>query len=160
MQEQQSKLVPGLWGGVLIGVISGIPFLDLINCACCAGVLAGGILAVFLYKNNLPDDMPLTMSDGAVLGFIAGVIGAIIASVLGLVFGAMSFDILERIAEYTDNPDLLDIVDAFNEEGFGAMMMTFGFFMELIVDSIFGLLGGLLGVALFGKKRANQPAGS
>ena len=140
MQEQKSKLVPGLWGGVLIGVISGIPFLEFINCACCAGVLAGGVLAVFLYKKDLPDETLLTMSDGAVLGLIAGVVGAIIASILSLFFGAMTFDLLERLAEYTDNPELLDFLDEFNKESFGAIMMTFGFFMELVIDSIFGLL--------------------
>jgi hypothetical protein len=153
MQEQKSKLVPGLLGGVLIGIISGIPFLDFINCACCAGVLAGGVLAVYLYKKDLPDDVQLTMSDGAVLGLIAGVIGAILASFLGLIFGAMTFDFLARIAEYTDNPELLDFLDQFDDEAFSAMMMTVGFFMELVIDSIFGLLGGLLGVALFGKKK-------
>jgi hypothetical protein len=152
MNEKRSKFVPALWGGVLIGVISGVPFLDFVNCACCAGVLAGGILAVYLYKKDLPEEQVLDTNDGAILGLLAGVIGAIIASIFGLFFGPMTFDFLDKIADYTDNPELMDFLDAINRDSFGAMMVMFGFIMEVIVDSIFGLLGGLLGVALFKKK--------
>ncbi len=42
MQNQPSKLMPAVWGGVLIGVISGVPGLRLINCMCCLGVVGGG----------------------------------------------------------------------------------------------------------------------
>lgn len=153
MQEQKSKFMPALWGGVLIGVISGVPFLNFINCACCAGVIAGGILAVYIYRKDLSNDMLPTVSDGAVLGLIAGVIGAVIGSIFDLAFGSMTFDFFEKIAEYSDNPELLDFLDQFGDKDFGVMMMTVGFFMELVIDTIFGLVGGLIGVAIFAKKK-------
>ena len=46
MPEKPSKLMPALYGGIIIGLLSGIPFISLINCICCAGVIIGGFLAV------------------------------------------------------------------------------------------------------------------
>jgi len=42
MPEKPSILMPALFGGIITGVLSGIPFLNFINCLCCAGVLLGG----------------------------------------------------------------------------------------------------------------------
>ena len=83
MPEKPNKLMPALYGGIIMGVISGIPFLNLLNCCCCAGVLLGGALAVFFYKNDLKEGMPpLTSGDAIELGALAGVIGAVIGSIL------------------------------------------------------------------------------
>jgi len=48
-----------------MGLISGIPFLNFVNCCCCAGVLFGGFMAVFFYSKELKAGMaPLESSDG------------------------------------------------------------------------------------------------
>jgi len=53
-----SKLVPVLMGGVVIGFIGATPFLDFLNCFCCAGVIFGGFFAVVLYKDKLTIRVP------------------------------------------------------------------------------------------------------
>ena len=87
MPEKPSKLMPALYGGVIMGVISGIPFLNLVNCLCCAGVMLGGFMAVFFYQKDLtPEKGPLTNSDSLQLGALAGVFGALVGLVLTVIF--------------------------------------------------------------------------
>ena len=65
MKEKPGMLMPALYGGIIMAVISTVPGLSLINCLCCAGVLLGGFMAVFFYKKELMPDMPpMTSSDG------------------------------------------------------------------------------------------------
>ena len=81
MESKPDKMVPSIIGGVIIGVISTVPGLSLINCFCCAGVVLGGFFAVFFYQRNL-GDTPLTYSDGALVGILAGIFGAVIGSII------------------------------------------------------------------------------
>ena len=98
--NEQNKWGPALWGGVFIGVISGVPVLNFINCACCAGIIAGGMLSVYLFRRQLGPDMQVNMSDGAILGLLAGLIGAVIATVIGGLFGSLSADFLNMLRSH------------------------------------------------------------
>src|ERR1043165_9541004 len=77
-----TKLKPALIGGVLIGVLSVIPFVSAANVCCCLWAILGGMLATYLYVKNSPT--PATAADGAVLGGIAGLVGAVISVILGI----------------------------------------------------------------------------
>jgi len=157
MQGQPNKFIPALWGGVLIGIISGVPFLGFINCACCAGVIGGGLLAVYLYRKDLDPNQPMTMGEGAMLGLLAGLIGAVIGSVLSAVFSTASFDFLYRLSEYVDEPELDEFLEEMDPSMLTGGLFFFGFLMSLIIDGLFGVIGGLLGVSFFGgaKNRAD-----
>ena len=39
-----SKLQPALLGGLLIGVLSALPFVSVLNGCCCLWVILGGVL--------------------------------------------------------------------------------------------------------------------
>jgi hypothetical protein len=153
METNPSKLMPAVWGGVLIGVMSGVPFLSFINCACCAGVMGGGVLAVYLYRRDLDPTLPVQSSDGAVLGLLAGVFGAIVGSVIGAAFGVAYLDFMDRFSEYIDDPEVLDQMEVFQEYASTKMFILISFFTSLLIDCIFGLIGGLIGVSLFGKAK-------
>lgn len=161
MPPKPNKLQPALVGGVTIGVISAVPFLNLINCFCCAGVLLGGFLAVMIYKNNITPGMaPLTSNDAIAVGALAGLFGAVIATVLGgmilalfgNVTGEMIYDFM--IKSGVEVPEELydELRESLVEEtlGFGWLMMSL--FVGAIVDTLFGLLGGLIGFAVFKPK--------
>jgi hypothetical protein len=154
MNQQPSKLMPAIWGGVLIGVISGVPLLNFINCACCAGIIGGGVLAVYLFRNHVDPAKPLNMADGAALGILAGIFGAIIGSVLDGLFGTFTFDYLYKISEYMDNPEFNDMIDRLNPKVIGPGLFFVGFVFKLVFNCVFGLVGGLLGVSFFGKAKA------
>ncbi len=157
MPEKPNKLMPALYGGIIMGVISGLPFLNFVNCCCCAGVLLGGVLAVFFYKNDLKEGMPpLTSGDAIELGAIAGVIGAVIGSILtagafavvGNVTGDTIIQMLEKYKDQMPPGTLEEAEQKIREGGFSIVQ----FVMSLVIDTVFGLLGGLIGYAIFKPK--------
>ena len=157
MPEKPNKLMPALYGGIIIGVISGIPVLNLLNCCCCAGVLLGGALAVFFYKNDLKEGMPpLTSGDSIELGALAGVIGAVVGSILtagfmaalGNVSGETIMGILEGFRDQMPPGTLEQVEESIRESGFSILQLV----MSLVIDTVFGLLGGLIGFAIFKPK--------
>lgn len=168
MENQPSKLVPALIGGGVMAVLSTIPIINMGNCLCCMWVLLGGALAVWFYQKDLPAGEPMTSGDGAILGLMAGVFGALFGTLLSTFFMALGDgmpmqDIMENIHRYNADigPEVEDFLDTLGEGGaFSPVFILFGLLMSLIVDSIFGLLGGVIGVAIFKKKQLKAPAGN
>src|SRR5919202_4201242 len=76
------KMKPALIGGVILGILSAIPFIKIPNICCCAWAIVGGIIAANIYVKNSP--APVRPGDGAVLGAIAGVIGGVINLIVGV----------------------------------------------------------------------------
>ena len=169
MPEKPAKLMPALYGGIIIGVISGIPFLNFVNCLCCAGVLFGGFMAVFFYKNDLTPAMsPLVSGDGIQLGALAGIIGAVISLVIsyililaiGNVAGQAMYDMITSLY------DSLGILDQIPPESLDQMQQSMmegelspmSIVMTLILYPLFGLLGGLIGYSVFKPKGPATPA--
>jgi hypothetical protein len=158
MQEKPSMLLPALYGGIIMAVISAVPGLNLVNCFCCAGVLFGGFMAVFFYKKELMPDMPpMTSSDGVQLGALAGVFGGIIGSLLSVVImqlagnvgGEMMLSFMEGFRD-TMPPEAWDNMEESIREGHvSPLQMIFG----VIINVIFGLLGGLIGYSVFKPKQ-------
>jgi hypothetical protein len=168
MPEKPSKLMPALYGGIIIGLLSGIPFISLINCICCAGVMIGGFLAVFFYKKDLPPDAPpLTNNDALALGALAGLFGALFSNIIsagfmftvGNVAASMMYDIIiwgYDKAGMLDKmpPEALDEMrDGMSQETISPMNVL-GSFITL---PLFGLLGGLIGYAVYKPKAEEKP---
>jgi hypothetical protein len=158
MPEKPGKLLPALYGGVIMGVISGVPVLSLVNCLCCAGIMLGGFMAVFFYKNELkPTSPPLTNGDGLGLGALAGVMGAVVTVVLTalfhFVFGMALGGGMQRLEDLGIGnevpPQTLRMIEGLMKEQ-SILGITFAF--HLIIDPLFGLIGGLIGYAVFKTK--------
>ena len=101
MLEKPGKQRAAIIGGLFIGTISGLPGLNFINCCCCAGILGGGILAVYLYQKEFTDDMlSFESSDALIVSIIAGIIGAAISvavsSLVTLLFGPVEVEMLKK----------------------------------------------------------------
>ena len=151
------RLQPALLGGVFIGVLSGLPFVQMGNCCCCLWVIAGGALAAYLRQQNTA--VPLSASEGALVGLMAGAIGGVIASVLSVVTGPMQMDsllaLMERMGEVP--AEVREAIETAKASGaMGAGLVVSAIF-SLIVNAIFGMLGGLLGVAIFKRNAPPQP---
>jgi hypothetical protein len=153
------RLQPALWGGVFIGVLSALPLVSAGNCCCCLWVLVGGALAAYLRQQNTP--YQVQAAEGAIVGLIAGAIGGVIQSVLSIPFemmaGPMQQQIMERVL--SSNPD---VDPQFREmmENFAAHSAGFrviGMMITVVVFTVFGMFGGLLGVAMFKKNLPPPP---
>jgi hypothetical protein len=160
-----AKLQPALFGGVAIGVLSALPVVNVVNFCCCAWVVFGGALAVYLLQQNHP--APISTGDGAVVGLMAGAIGAVVGTILSipiaLALGPFQADILERVMQETR--DLPPEVQSIFEQMRGSMTtgaalgigFIFSLFFSLCFYSIFGLFGGLLGSVMFRKNAPPPP---
>ena len=152
-----SKLVPVLMGGVVIGFIGATPFLDFLNCFCCAGVIFGGFLAVVLYKDKLTPDMPpLTSSDGVILGILAGLAGSVFEVFLQWVyyfaFDTMSIEYLMNLFKEFD-PEMTADFNEFISMINALYFSPFYYVILVNINIIFGLIGGLIGSAVYRPKR-------
>ncbi len=152
------RLQPALWGGVFIGVLSALPLVNVGNCCCCLWVLVGGALAAYLRQQNSP--YQITAAEGALVGLMAGVIGAIVASVVGIPFQMMAGDMQQQMMErvLSENPEITPEMRMWIERLMATSgLWIVGLLVSLCTDAVFGVLGGLLGVAIFKKNLPPPP---
>jgi hypothetical protein len=175
MFEKPHKQRAALLGGLIIGAISGLPGLNLLNCCCCAGILFGGAMSVYLYRQEFTPEMPpLESSDALMLGIISGIIGALITTILSaaisLILGPveteMLRDVMSKLIQKLEDrgampPGTFDqMSDQFEQalkEGSTIAGILRSLVYALILYPIFSMLGGLIGFSLFGKKKQPVP---
>jgi hypothetical protein len=148
-----------------MGVLSALPLVNALNFCCCLWVVTGGLVGAYMLQQN--QAAPITAGDGALVGFLAGIIGAFVMFVVSIpvsfLVAPMERAMVQRSLEMAGNmpPELRRVLENYGQEtemGFlGRLVMRIaGLFMFLIVGSVFSTLGGLLGTALF-RKRVSVP---
>ncbi len=161
MDERSPDLLrPTLTAGVLFGAVGAIPFLNLINCACCILVVGCGFVAARLYGGQCRrDGVAFQPGTGAMVGLIAGA------------FYAMTETLLETAIQLTiGNPAaraMLSVLDSLpgltseNRDSLEQMMRqsadatpsvgTFvvSFFVMVLIAAVFSTIGGLIGGTVF-----------
>lgn len=151
-----------LIGGVTLGLLSSIPFVNWANC-CCLWMLGGGALTVFLYRPHAP--APLTPGDGVKLGAMAGAVGAAVMVVvgipLGLLFEATLLDLMARLAEGFLPPESsaafrqsMELARAQQSLTQRVLITVFSALYNSVIMVGVALAGGALGVKLFEKRKA------
>ena|SRR6267378_3475869 len=139
-----NKLKPALLGGLIVGVLSAIPF---INYCCCIWGLGGGALAAFLYIKDSPT--PVKMGDGAMIGALAGVVGGIIYLVIGLPIA-----IFFGMAAMEEGLARSGVHLPFS----GVLLMIVSGILGAIILAVLSTLGGVIGVAIFEKRKGDGAA--
>ena len=144
-----------LLGGLFIGVLSALPFINIANC-CCLWILAGGAVAAYLAQQEVREPLgPLT---GARIGFRAGVAGAVIWLVVSLAVDAMIAPLQQRAADIMLRsaadmpPDVRAWLETVGDRASAPLRFVLGFLFQLFVASPFAALGGLLGAAIFARE--------
>ncbi|HTK82228.1 MAG TPA: hypothetical protein VL633_08055 [Bacteroidota bacterium] len=160
MNPKPDKVIPALYGGIIMALVSTIPFLAFINCLCCAGIMLGGLLSVFFYKNNFtPDTPPITAGECMIVGLIAGNIGAVVGSFLSLLFMKLFGPVMiNAIVDFLHQlnvqltQDQWNALDKAREGNTGAFSFVLGMIGNIFIYGVFGLVGGLIGYSLFKPK--------
>ncbi len=156
-----SKLQPTLLAGLFIGVLSALPVVSMGNCLCCLWVVSGGVLAAYLLQQE--QDWPIEAGDGAIVGLLAGIVGAVVATLVSIpiqmLMGPLVGDWLQQLSQAANDapPEVRDVLDRLGSRGMGAMALVLGMLVNLVFFSVFGLLGGLLGQAMFRKTAPPPP---
>jgi hypothetical protein len=153
---------PALVGGAIAGALSALPIT---TTCCCLWGLVGGIVAAKMLIDRSPHQV--RSGDGAKIGLYAGLIGTAIFVVIGiplsLLFGDFSAKLAEGIAERVNDPNVQESVrqmlENMRQQSVGERLVG-SIFSAVFVGAIlivFTLLGGLLGVAMFEKRRDQPP---
>jgi hypothetical protein len=150
-----NKVKPALIGGVFLGLLSVIPFVNFVNICCCLWAILGGMLASYLYVKNSPT--PASAGDGAILGALAGVIGAAISLVLGIpisiLMGATMRNLLLSLMESV-NPSQVEMMRTQMEAGQTVAGAIVNGLILAVLLFIFSIIGGLIGIPLFEKRKS------
>ena len=149
-----AKTQPALLGGIAIGVLSALPVINIANC-CCAWILFGGALAAYLMQQNHPE--PIQIGDGAIVGLLAGLIGAFVWLVVSVPVNLMMAPFQSRMTQRAlENagdvaPELREMLQTFGGGPTIGLGLVMGFFLMLVVSTLFAMLGGLFGALMFRK---------
>ena len=164
MIEKPSKTQPALLAGLVIGLLWSVPFLNLINLCCCLGVIAGGAFAAWLLIKRSPV-LPVSSGDGAVVGLLAGLVGAGVYLVLGIPIGLVfnQISVVKSIFATLNNPEINRAMEEAirNAENQGLAERLVGALVGWCITSVisvgFSAIGGLIGVAMFEKRKGQYP---
>lgn len=149
------RLQPALWGGLFIGVLSALPLVKYGNACCCLWVVLGGVLAVWLAQSNDPN--PVRTSDAVLLGLLAGAIGAVVAFPINLALADMERGWILRMLQNLNAEIPPELTSMLENDQTNALVATGGLVLSIVVNAIFGLLGALLGLAIFRKNAPPPP---
>jgi len=161
-----TRFQPAFYGGLFLGILSGLPGVQLGNCCCCLWVISGGLIATYLLQKNSAS--PIETSEAMLQGVVAGLIGAVIAGVMDVALGPIIAPIKQRFAaalfeRIRDMPNLppesrTQLDEVMRQQGNAPLAQRLvGMLIFIPVSAVMAMLGALLGVAFFRKKMPAPP---
>lgn len=162
--NNNGMLKPALIAGALAGIVSAIPGLKILNCFCCAWVIAGGVFAAHLYvKESLT---AVTLGSGVLLGLITGVVAGIVETLFSIPIhfamrdaGAAVIEQMQQVLEKVPNvpSETKEILESLARRGLGLFVLVIGGVITTFIYAVVGMLGGAVGVAVFEKRKPGEP---
>ncbi len=148
-------LRPALIAGAVAGLLSGLPFIGAGNCICCLWIVGGAAIAAKLLAARTPG--LLAASDGAVVGALTGIVAAVVDAIVSIPLRSFNMELARRILDKASElgGDMPSGLDEFLNGSRGVLSpgwFLLGLLISAAVFTVMGVLGGIIGVALFGKK--------
>lgn len=138
-------LAASLAGGLISTLLVNTPYVNLLNLLICAGFWIGPIVAVWLYRGL---DGALTLSQAVAAGILAGAwhgFFGLAMSPLGL---AGAGGLLNEARPFVSAQDWPALETALT--GVGGILFDL---VGVVIDIVFGFIGGLVGGRIFGARR-------
>ncbi|HEY7752064.1 MAG TPA: hypothetical protein VH917_07205 [Ignavibacteriaceae bacterium] len=164
----KNKLLPAVLCGFGAAVFTTIPGIK--NIACCLVLPLAAVISLYLYRRVTHEQSKIPTGTGLLLGFLTGVAAAIFGSVFDILitFITKSNDLItglpqskSLIQNWNLGPlveesikMLEDMADEIQTSGFSILYSILITISNLLVYSIFGFLGGALGLAIFNKRKS------
>jgi preprotein translocase subunit SecY len=157
----ERMLKPALIGGVLLGILSSLPVINLLNCVCCAWIIGGGMLAAYLYVKESP--APVSLGNGVALGLLTGIAGGIISALFSLplhfLINRGGMGMAEQLRQALDQvpnmpPETRAALESiFSRGDMGTVFFALSLLITLVISCLFAMLGGAIGVAVFERRK-------
>lgn len=165
------KFLPSLVSGFGAGVLSVVPIIK--TFACCLIIPAAATLSILLYQRAENVDEKIETGKAIFLGVFTGIFAALFATTFEVVitlftkqndliaaFGNMqqminSFPLDDQLKQ--EVIDLINIVvTELKTSGFSVIYSFTLLFNNLVINSIFGLAGGVIGLQIINAKYKNR----
>jgi len=163
------KYIPSFVTGFGAAVLSTIPGIKSLNC--CMIVPAAAFLSLYLYIKTTGDKSPINLNKAFGFGLLTGLIAALFTTFFDLLITYITHSndfvaTLPQSRELMNEFNLGRLMDAYSElmegmvkdiseTGFSALYTVMISISNFIILSIFGMLGGLLGMSILNKR--NRP---
>ena len=163
------KYLPAIVAGFGAGVLHVVPLTKALTC--CLVVPIAAVIAIVLEQkaNKLTGEFDLKR--GAILGLLTGIIAALFGSFFDIFITLVTKnnDILIAFNQITEMVDafpvpqdvkddamslMQSVVNDIKEDGFSGLYSISIIFNNLIVDAIFGLIGGLAGTKILNSRNS------
>ena len=145
-----------------MGILSSIPLVQFGNCVCCMWVVTGGGFGAWLLgKKQSGGTGALSYGDGALVGVLSGLFGGLLAAVASIL-QLLTLD-RDSIAELEQSllalapdidPEMFEVLLQFMDFSPISVLVTLS--INLIVFPLFAIIGGILMIAIMGKKKESQ----
>lgn len=163
------KYLPALVAGFGAGVLHVVPLTK--SLTCCLVMPIAAVIAIVLEQkaNKLTGDFDLKR--GAMLGLFTGLFAALFGSFFDILVTLITksndiiaaFNQLSSMIDSFPVPDnvktevitlMKSVINSIKETGFSGLYSIAIIFNNLIVDSIFGLIGGLVGTKILNSRNS------
>ena len=153
---------PALAGGLFLGLLSSLPIVSAGNCVCCMWILGGGGIATFYLLQQRPGG--ISYGDAAFGGVMSGLFGAVVATLVSIPIRLLLVRAIQSQQEaieeaFKDFPIQGPIRDLFLQMASGEVTpgtIAFGFFMNLLIFSLFAMVGAILTLAVLNKNQGRR----
>ena len=163
------KYMPSIITGFSAAVISTIP--ELKGLVCCLIVPGAAFLSLYLYNRTMGDNQPIKLNRAISYGLVTGLVAALFASLFDLLITFLTHS-NELVTSLPQSEELLkqfklgslmdasikllkEMVKEIKSTGFSPLYAVMITISNFFVFSIFGILGGLVGMAILNKR--NRP---
>lgn len=160
------KYLPTLVAGFAAAVLATVPGIK--NFSCCLLVPGAAVFAVLLDKKITNSSEKVSIGKGLGFGFLTGVVATIFITLFEmlLTYFARTNDFIQSLPQseivmrqwnlgplLDDSLKLLKgIANEIEKTGFSFLYLILIFFSNFLINSLFGMIGGLLGMNLANRK--------
>lgn len=148
---------PALIGGAIVGLLSVMPLLQVLNTCLCLWAWVGGAVAAKILIDNSPE--PITSREGAKVGLLTGLFGGLIFFVIETPLAVRQMQaIMDTAAKLVKEPEAVALYEKIGQT---ASLRVIFALLFTIIGSLFTIgftvLGGMVGVKLFEKRQRQTP---
>jgi hypothetical protein len=166
----KNKFLPSLVCGFGAAVLTIIPGYNEAkgNITCCLFVPIAAVFSLVLYQKTNPEELPFKTGRAILVGLLTGIFVAVFATLFETIITLITHtnEFITALPEtesvmkqmnmgpvYSDAMAILkNVANDIRLHGFSLFYTTGMFIGNLIINSIFGILGGLLGLIYINRK--------
>ena len=164
--ENQKLINSAIIGGTVSALLFSVPFVNIINCFCCAGIMFGGFVSLIYYDRSFETREYISPASALTMGLVSGIAGAFISIfvdwIVFEIFGNWELELVNILNDNLANmPEMAEAMDELLFEmeteatkGFYFGRVLLELVRNLILLPIFSVAGALIARIFLNKNRS------